>query len=501
MLVETEEKCVKAKLIWLLSLAVIGCGSVPSPSRDQLVLQAQSEDSSQRKNVQVSYYEGNGGKDIRFAVLPLTGKNLNENEKWILPFIEGNFVSDFNKYSAMAILDRQNIEKILQSQQEGLDLNFTDETQSNVGRMINSEYNLYGSITKISVNNYSIEFSISNTDSGIRKASYPPTLCTLNDIQGLGAIKEAAEDMLFQMGIILTDQGIQSLKSAVRQKIIDADIALSKGIAAERNGTFVEAMSYYYAAVSFDTSLIEANGRLSALSRTVSSGNTGESVRNDIQRRNEWVKITKDAELFFKAHMPYEIIYSPELRQGSIDYEKETVDLFSTIKLNPSVDFNIFDTLLDGLEASGKRIEWGFEFWPLFSDIFTEHYRTTRTNERNIARKNVYVDIALINDSGRTIANTEARLTSEITFRRGTIIRGEPGYNYGHIITEGRTGDYYHVDTSRVEAAGDEKTIYFRGINANDITDNLIIKIVSVNGINAERASNDGYIKITVGSE
>jgi hypothetical protein len=38
---------------------------------------------------------------------------------------------------------------------------------------------------------------------------------------------------------------------------------------------------------------------------------------------------------------------------------------------------------------------------------------------------------------------------------------------------------------------------FFKGVNANDITDNLTVKVISVNGIDTERASRNGYIKIS----
>jgi hypothetical protein len=42
--------------------------------------------------------------------------------------------------------------------------------------------------------------------------------------------------------------------------------------------------------------------------------------------------------------------------------------------------------------------------------------------------------------------------------------------------------------------------VVFGNINANDITDAMTVKIISVDGIDAERAVRDGYIRITTGA-
>jgi hypothetical protein len=41
--------------------------------------------------------------------------------------------------------------------------------------------------------------------------------------------------------------------------------------------------------------------------------------------------------------------------------------------------------------------------------------------------------------------------------------------------------------------------IVYESVNANDITDNMTVKIVSVNGIDAETIAKTGYINISAG--
>jgi len=53
-----------------------------------------------------AYWTGDGGKGISLAVLEPTGKGLAQNEQWMLSLIQSSITGDFNKYSAMTIIDR-----------------------------------------------------------------------------------------------------------------------------------------------------------------------------------------------------------------------------------------------------------------------------------------------------------------------------------------------------------------------------------------------------------
>jgi hypothetical protein len=44
------------------------------------------------------------------------------------------------------------------------------------------------------------------------------------------------------------------------------------------------------------------------------------------------------------------------------------------------------------------------------------------------------------------------------------------------------------------------ENISFSNVNANDITDHMTVKIVSVNGIDAETIAKTGYIRISTGA-
>jgi hypothetical protein len=263
-----------------------------------------------QEDTKISFFEGDAGKGISIAVLQPDGKDLISNESWILPLIQGSLAGDFNKYSLMSVIDRQYLDKILLNQQEATSGYYSDEDYIALGKLINAQYVLVGSIMKRPTKTYILDLTIVNATSGERIASYPTKQYTYDQIFNLLAVKEAAVDLLSQLGIKLTDEGKRSLLDIETNKI-NAEVALSKGITAQKNGTVIEALSYYYSAVEFDSSVIEANDRLQILSSYISSGNIGENVRNDIEKRKAWLEILSECENYFSSHLPYEIVYDP----------------------------------------------------------------------------------------------------------------------------------------------------------------------------------------------
>jgi hypothetical protein len=460
------------------------------------------------------YYEGSGGKGIRAAVLRPEGKELNQNEQWLLDMIHGSITSDFSKYTAMTVIDRQNLDKILTNQEESATGIYSDGDYVSIGNITNAQYVVIGKLARIPGNTYLFELGISDSSKGERIASYPPQTCSYEQLANMSIIKSATEDLLNQLGIVLTDSGKSALAN-VNSATMNSETALSKGFAAQRKGTVVEAMSYYYNAISYNPSLKEATSRINKLSSDISSGNIGENVRNDIERRKKWITVIEECNTFFKEHMPYEIVYDPELTQGNIDYRNETVDISVPMIVQPNKDdFKIIQNVLTGLDKTGKRLEWGLEDWPLTSDAFVNAMIASTASSfgrdpvANIAEgygiekseytggnrdygKSIEIKISLINGDGKAISEATKAFFQSIKFNAGNGAgRGNKGskleLNYNEPV--GGRSYNYAID------ALNQPTV-FKGVSANDITDNLIIKIISVNDIDIY----DRYVKIPTG--
>jgi len=160
------------------------------------------------------YFTGDGGKGIRLAVLEPSGKGLSKgSDDWMPSLIQSSITGYFQKYSAMTIVDRQNIEKILAEQNQSMSGNYSDKDYISIGKLINARFILTGSVLKTPTA-YMLELAVTDAESGLRKASYPPKPVSPAAIENLSAMKDASVDLLGQLGVNLTASALQELKSA-----------------------------------------------------------------------------------------------------------------------------------------------------------------------------------------------------------------------------------------------------------------------------------------------
>ena len=281
------------------------------------------------------YFTGDGGKGIRLAVLEPAGKGLSEDEQWMLSVVQNVIYTDFNKYSGMTLIDKQNIEKVFEEWEQSMSGSYSDADRVKIGSLTNANHILSGTVIK-TPNAFMLELSVTDLQSGERKASYSQPVST-SALENHSAIKGASAELLGQLGVNLTSSALGELKQATNIARIQADEALARGIKAQKQGTEVAALSYFFQAAIFDPSLAEAVNRSSVMAANVSSGNIGEDARNDILWRKSWIKRLEETEQYINnlnktVSMPYTLFYSDEIIKGDINYQKETMSL--TIKTN-----------------------------------------------------------------------------------------------------------------------------------------------------------------------
>jgi hypothetical protein len=402
-----------------------------------------------------TWYTGDGGKDIRLAVGLPSGRNLAKADAWLTEFVQGSLIGDFQKYSAMTVIDRQNVEKIIAEQKLSETGFYEEKNYAQVGQLTSAQYLLTGSITKQPKGGFSLQLGIADVEKGTRRASFNK-LCTEAALNNATVLKEAAFELLAQMGVSLTAEGKEALYG-VKSGAVEAETALSKALSAQKNGTVVEALSYFYQAVSYDPSQAEAAGRLNVLSGTVAGGSIGQNVRNDIQQREAWLKVMNEAAAFFKDHKPYEIVYDPALTGGKTNYQSKTVELSFKMILWPTAAFGAVDKILAGLEGTGKKGAWGLGGWPLGGEGAVD------------LGGRFTVEAALLNARGRTLAVGRREVLSQV----------------------GKDPSNIHVRGSY-----DSETITFTA-KAADITDALTVKITKIDGRDAAAAGRAGYIQIS----
>jgi hypothetical protein len=389
---------------------------------------------------------GNGAADLSIAVLVPEGRDLANDENYLPTIVQGVLVGDFTKFSSMRVLDRQNLDKIIAEGESGY---YADEnTFVQLGTLANVRYILNGAPQKTG-SGFSLQLKVTEAASGVSRAAYTGSV-TAAELEDLSGVKRASVDILTQLGVSLTNAEKAELLGAASASVVQAETALAKGITAQRSGTVVEALSYYYEAAQFDPSLAEAASRSSILSANIQGGNIGQNVRNDIQRRAAWVKVLEEAAAFFREHPPFELIYNPALTPGSIDYEKETVEMWFEAKLiTTTTGFKVIGDLAQGLRRAMGTSTWRISVASIYNAI-PRRYEITAE---------------LTNESGVLIGRT-----------RGTF--NIPSYPW-------------HFFDDQDLALG------FSGVDANKITDRLSVSIVSVNGMDAKTAGERGYLGIS----
>jgi len=447
----------------LLVLSLFSCNS--TPSSDQAPLEQNGKEAAS----QPVNWSGDGGKGMSIAILAPKATGIEENQSYLPALVQGEFVSNFSGFSAISVLDRERLED---QYSELLDSGYySDSVGLDLGHLTTTHI-MGGSITRTATG-YALQMQITKTSDKMTVASYSGTF-TFADLDNLTGIRRASLELLQKMGVTLTAQAQGILTGAALDNHINAQTALARGITAQKQGTEVAALSYYYQAAAFDPSLTEALSRSSILNANITSGNIGDNVRNDIQWRKDWVARLTETEQYFDssnrtAPMPYTLFYvSDEIKQGAVNYQNETVSLSIETHLHGSGIWTLsmeraLQAVYDGLDATKRKDAWQLASWP--------RQGVTNLNAFSRHSQNFSVVFELLNDQNKVIGRQ--------TLQSG----GSWELNWS-----GRPVVNVYADS--------RKTLNFQNVSANDITDRMSIRVATVNGIDAETAARNGVLQM-----
>jgi len=412
---------------------------------------------------QQQYYTGDGGRGIRIAVLEPVGKGLSADEQWMISLVQGSITGDLSKFSAMTVIDRQNLEKVFAEWKEAMSGNYSDENLVKIGNLTSASHILTGSISK-TASAFMLELAVTDIQSGVRKATYSPTPVSPLALENLSALKAASADLLRQLGVELTPAAQNELKQTLNTAKIQAETMLARGITAQKQGTEVAALSYFYQAAAFDSSLFEASKRSSVMAANISSGNIGANVKNDILWRKRWVAELNGVEEAYHSIIstvdpPYTLFYSTGIKQGNVNYQKETADLSIPINLSANQDWframnrslKAVEEALSGLNSTKRKNDWGLSNWPSSGVSNTNPFGSSK-------RYDLTVVFELVNEQGRAIGSQTVRLNPSFRFNNQN----------GNIVI--------------AFTENDQGTVTFNSVKADDISDNLTVRVASVNG-------------------
>jgi hypothetical protein len=388
--------------------------------------------------LQGPYFTGDGGADLRLAVMEPEGVEV--SDPWLLNLIQGVLISDFRKYTeALAIDSRRN----------------TGETSS---APVGARALLTGKLTATGSYVYILNLVVTDVERGTLKATHTATV-TAAQLVSLGAIKAASLDLMGQLGIRLTEAGLKSLET-VDPRERDAEIALARGIQADKKGNTIESLSYLYNAVSYDPSLEDALSLLEVMAGDLAAGRVGDALRNDLANRENWKKILDNFEEFYTAHLPFEVVYVPLVSaKGNTDYDAGTVILQFRITMRESQEFETMNKVLvlitEGLKKSGQQEVWGFANWPYRAPLFRK------------ARGHM-LRAELVNENDDILDTIDFELSERMVVLRGTI-RADS--------TQNRDMVFGAVDVKQLKGE--------------------YVRITTIDGMKIEESQEAGYIKIT----
>jgi hypothetical protein len=404
-------------------------------------------------------YAGEAGRSIRLAVLRPGGVGLTENELWLPAFIQGVLASDFEKHSAMTVSSRQAADAASSSgnasANAGADLSKAEHDR--IGRELNVNHILSGRLRKTSATEYLIQLTVTDISSGVQKAVYSKEV-TAFLLRDSSAIREAALEILTRLEIELTEDGRKSLQH-INLEEREGAVALAKGISAEQSGNQIEMLSHLYSAVSYDSSLSEAVNRLEVFNKTFEGG-LGDLIQNDYDARNFWAKMISDFEEFYTKHPPFELLFTPRPEQkGSTNYRTAEVNLGFEVRFRESPELDgmrqVLKIITGGLARTGRQREWDLGNWPYSAGLFDGF-------------RNFVFKAELVNDNGNSLQTVTFNMPARLFVTRSDIL----------------------PDTAQ------KKELVFNRLKLDSLTSNPRVRIVSVDGIDAEQSGQDGYVNI-----
>ncbi|WP_294428364.1 CsgG/HfaB family protein [uncultured Treponema sp.] len=427
--------------------------------------------------------------------------NLGDGNNWIPLFIQGVITSNFQQYSGMKVVDRQNVDMVKAEQKLSESSAYDEKNAIELGKLTSAKFIVTGSIT-VKSSSYALMFSITDAETGETKASATVPNCLPSALEDGSAANQISYDLMKGFGISLSSEAQKKLtqKASVMSSDISAQASVAKGIVAEQSGSNIEALTYYIQARKNDKKLSEATSRMANMTTVVASGNFGANAKNLIKLRNDWDKLLREAAELIAANPPeFELKYFTDIKALELtpqDYENGTMSFSVTTpvlsQVNGSENEKIAGELLTTLHGIEQSKNWGDKIngfpWSYGSDIGDDNWLEKAVKTRKIKgssfytledkgyEENVFV-LTLLDSKKKEIATK--KISFYIIYCTGT-------YRYGYALdfkTPGIMSDNSYGGVNSHSYSGEKATLIFDSVPVNDAdTDKLYITVTQEEG-------------------
>lgn len=313
--------------------------------------------------------------------------NFGGDTNWIPLFIQGVITSNFQQYSGLTVIDRQN-EDMLKAEQMLSETGYFDEQNTiELGKMTSARLIVTGNIMAKS-NAYALTFSITDAETGETKASASIPNCLRSALEDGTAANKISYDLMTSYGIALSSDAKKKLtqKADVMTSETSAQASMAKGIIAEKGGSNIEALTYYIQAKKSDKNFAEATSRISEMTTVVTDGNFGANAKNLIKLRNDWDKLLLEAAGLIATNPPeFEVRYFTgvaPLELTEEDYENGTMSFFVDapylVQTGGEENVKIAEELLTSMKKIEQSKNWGDKMngfpWTYADDISGDNW-------------------------------------------------------------------------------------------------------------------------------
>ncbi len=344
--------------------------------------------------------------------------NVEAGNEWIPLFVQGVISANFQQYSGMKVIDRQNADMVKAEQRLSESAEFDEKNTITLGKMTSARLIVTGSITG-KASSYALIFSITDAETGEAKTSASVPNCLFSALESGEAANRISYDLMTGYGIALSADVKVKLteKTAAMNAETTAQASVAKGIAAEKVGSNIEALTYYIRARKNDKKLAEALNCASSMTTVIADGNLGAYAKNLIKLRSDWDKLLrKTAELIASNEPAFTLRYYSDIRSDAIDYNKGmmTIGISSPhLYQDNFIDWyeenlKIEEEMRTALQKIPESKDWGDKInkfpWSYANDIGGNNWLQDKNVVRSIA-----FDLSLLDADKKAIAKKRIR--------------------------------------------------------------------------------------------